>query len=696
MYDCSQKRDRTLGSLAAAPPLGTRKRHEFDSRHRYESGNGSKGILTLIDSPGELEPSGSFIKRLLARLKSADPHMTQNPKLLGEISAGQMVVLGTMLCLGIFLAFTVPVGAGFDEEQHIRRAWEMSALALIPNSRLGPDMPVPAVLSQLSYRNENIIRPVGLDYWAKYGSLTLGSEGWIYDDASTRSIYSPVLLAPQALVMRYLGRKYDLPVLWLVSGMRLAELFSYLVLIYLAVRLIPFGKWVLLILAATPTLLFQASTVSADAISNGIGFLFVGGILTIAARKSLRWKEVAWVSALTLLLFTAKVNLTPLVILPFLLIRPRSRNERQHFVVLLAIAVMLFVIEVIGWYLLAYSHPAGGTLQTSSPLAQLGFIAGEPLTYLVGLARDLATNGLAYITGWIAAYGFYYWSVPALTYWLFAFALVMSLLADRADPFLTRRTRLLLVGVAALGYLATAIILQLVGEPAGSTNIHVLQGRYFAAFAPLLFLALTGLFSRPHIRHTGWMIGVPAGLGVALFTIGGFLAYHIPCGSSYYQLGLCYQPMYKNWAPEANYSAPVQGNTEYEETFPAECDGVTQVRLWLDASGAESSAATEFVIRGAGNTTSLYDQVIANSKLPTGGWQVLNFRPQWQSNGTSYSVLVRSAAKDSAPGPKLALTYRPEYQVGHLTIGQKASADDLFFQYGCLQGLARGLSILSP
>ena len=79
----------------------------------------------------------------------------------------------------------------------------------------------------------------------------------------------------------------------------------------MAIRLIPFGKWILLVLALSPTALFQAATISPDAISNGIGFLFIAGSLWAAERKEIGWRETGSLVVLIFLLFLAKLNLIP-------------------------------------------------------------------------------------------------------------------------------------------------------------------------------------------------------------------------------------------------------------------------------------------------------------------------------------------------------------------------------------------------
>ena len=155
-------------------------------------------------------------------------------------------------------------------------------------------------------------------------------------------------------------------------------LLSFLLLAWLAVRVIPFGKWTLAILASSPVVILQASTVSANAISNGIAFLFVGASLALVNRKELYWKEWIAFAFLFLILFWGKLNIVPLAILPFVLLRPSSFKMRYGYVLLLLVAVVLLLVEVGGWNLVAYSRlhtaPTG-----TDPIGQIRFMLGKPL-----------------------------------------------------------------------------------------------------------------------------------------------------------------------------------------------------------------------------------------------------------------------------------------------------------------------------
>ena len=87
-------------------------------------------------------------------------------------------------------------------------------------------------------------------------------------------------------------------------------------------------------------------------------------------------------------------------------------------------------------------------------------------------------------------------------------------------------------------------------------------------------------------------------LSALLLYVGGLiLSYHVPCGSEYYRFGLCYQPEYKNWAPEASSSPPVSpAMTLTQEIVPA-CDGMQQLLVWVNSPGTDPAGTTQVTLR---------------------------------------------------------------------------------------------------
>jgi uncharacterized membrane protein len=600
----------------------------------------------------------------------------------GRLHGAEIYLLAVLIISGTIACFLLPISGGYDEEQHLMRVWEMSDYTFLPNEKLGNELPFPRVYWEMSYRRESIVRAVPPDFWKKYGNLSLDAHDYIYN-INTRSVYSPPLLLPQALVMRFLGRSRQWPALTVYYICRLAGLLTYILLTLLAVRLIPYGKWILAILATSPVAILQAATITPDTISNGIALLFIAGSLATAVKKELGRRELISLSLLFLVLFWGKVNIAPLALLPFLIIKPSQYKMRYGYYIVLIISIALFLIEVAGWNLFAYSryHDA---LAGANPSAQIKFIFANPFRFSAILTNNIWMNRIDYLRAWIAIYGLDYWPVPIWTFYLYGAGLLTGLFI-KGDNAPEKRTRMGLVIVYIAGYLGTIVSLYLSYTPAGSELVQGVQGRYFAGIMPLLFLALAGLPLLKQSRVPFYFPVVLAGLSLLLYVTGMYLSYHVTCGSQYYMPGLCYQPNYKNWAPNDRYSEPITKNLSLTQEIASECNRMKELRVWIDASAADPVGITEFTLSDVIRDHKVISLNVLNSKLPNKNWYTLYFPTQPDSNGKLYLLAIREDEKSKA-GPRFSYSLQSEYLEGRLYENNQPVNTDLIFQAGCSAG----------
>jgi len=568
------------------------------------------------------------------------------------------------------------------------RVWELAHLRFIPNEASRNELPYPAIYWNLSYRRPVLVRPVEPGFWTRYGSVPIDGEGYLYAGPKTRSVYSPPLLLPYTLVMRYLGLKLQFSALTVFYASRLAGLATYALLAWLALRLAPFGKWMLAMAALAPTSMFQATTIGADPASNGLALLFLAGCLAASVRKQIGWASWGGLLALSFVLFLAKVNLVFLALLP-LLILPRARfRMRGGYLLLAGAMVTLAVVEVGGWSALAYPH-LSSSASSAPPMAQAEYVVTHPLTVSGVFLSDLWANAPRYLRQWVAEYGYGYGSVPFPTYYLFAAAVLAAWWADSDAGSPSRRTRhgLLLTFLACM--LGTSLSLYLAATPVGATFVEGIQGRYYAAIAPLLGMAGIGAVNlRPSPKAARLAMGFLLG-SLVFFVVGLVLSYHVLCGASYYQSGLCFLPTYKNWAPNERYTSPISPTETLLQEVLAECDGLSEIRVWVNSSGLPAEGNTAVVFRDPSTDRDLATVTVANATLPSGGWLRLSFGPEWRSLGRLYLLRIGSVIGSDPVGTRVALMLREEYPEVKLMENQAPVDGDVVFQYGCAAGLGK-------
>lgn len=605
-----------------------------------------------------------------------------------HISRVENLFILFVLLFGIPMIFLIPPGAGYDEEDHLVRIWEMARGSLLPG-QLGPqEMQYPIVFRDFAYRQQGNSGVIDAAYWEKYRRTSLYEDGIVRRELDTKSVYSPPLLLPQAVAMRLFHRGEDSSALTLFYASRFASLISYLVLGWLSIRLLPDGKWILFVLALAPMALFQAATISPDAISNGIGFLFIAGSLRAAMQNEPGWREAVGLLFLVFLLFLAKLNLIPLVLLPFLIMPPgRFRQPRVYFF-LLAGTVILFLLEVAGWNLIAAARSNPLMANDANPKDQILYIAGYPFTFFINLIKDAITNGWTYFQGWINGYGYFFWTPPLVIAVFFLLGLGAALRIDSTREWIDAKDRLAFGVVFLAGYLATILSVYLTFTPPGVNYILGVQGRYFVVLVLPIFLAISSI-ARPNklsVPDSKWITG-PLTIALALNLAAIYFSFHVPCGATFYRADLCYQPSFRDFPRETRVSSPIADDVTMTQNIQVACNGLGGIRIFMSSPGDRGT--TRFIVQDASSGETLLDTSVVNSKFPTEDWYRLSFEPDWGSAGKEYTLQIIGAESPASHGPQVLFTTELESGLGNLSENGQELQEDILLQYGCTTGLRK-------
>ena len=607
-----------------------------------------------------------------------------------QLSWLEISLLLILSLFGLPMILLIPPGAGYDEEDHLVRVWELSAASFIPGQLPPQELRYPTVFRDFAYRQQGSAGVIDSDFWQSYARAALDEHGFVRREIDTKSVYSPALLLPQAIAMGLFGRIANLPALPTFYICRLAGLLSYLILAWLAARQMPIGKWILLVLAVSPMSLFQAATITPDAISNGIGFLFIAGCLRLAQCQELGWSDVKNLILLIFLLFLAKLNIILLILLPFLLIPPPQFASKKLYSFVLAITIVLFLLEVAGWNWIASRNFNSLLLDEANPNAQLLHMIGNPFAFLQTVLKDLWTNGMLYIQGWINGYGYYYWTPPQIVSFFFVVSLIAVVWADSTARHVDKKYRLAFLLVFTAGYIATIASLYISYTPVGADQVFGVQGRYFIPLAlPLLLILASFPWRRTPALSSAKSVNILLISTLSLNLLGIFLSFHVPCGSTFYQTGLCYRPLFKDFPSEVRASEPISNGKSLTQEIRVACDGLSEVRVLVTPSNAAAQGTTRFVLEDLSSTQVLLATSIANDQIRAEDWLPIRFKPDWDSAGKQYRLEISS--RNGSPDQGLQLFYTPqsEFNLGNSYENGQALEQDLLLQYGCVTGLRR-------
>jgi hypothetical protein len=168
------------------------------------------------------------------------------------------------------------------------------------------------------------------------------------------------------------------------------------------------------------------------------------------------------------------------------------------------------------------------------------------------------------------------------------------------------------------------------------------------------------------------------------FSVGMYLAFYVRCGTSYFQSGLCYQPVYKNWSPDTKYFQPISPTLNLTQWIIPKCNGISSIRIWIDSAGSDPNGNTQFILNDEENDIALANIIKSNFELPRKNWFTLTIPEDWKSGGKWFTLTVQNPQSQPGQGIQVASSIRAEYIDGPLYQNGVALKNDMIFQYGCI------------
>jgi uncharacterized membrane protein len=436
-----------------------------------------------------------------------------------RLRATQVAVL---LCatFGLFFVCATPPLWGSDETFHIARIYQISRGHVFAKD-LGYDRATGGYGGQTPENIYNLILNVNHDQMdnaetgTPFGTKNVGDAS-VYKELGQKPLengkfvqygfpntaaYSPAAYAPDIVGM-WIARLGDFTIQSTVILLRLLNLAVYVVAIYIAMRVLAQSrfKWIVFVIALLPMTLFEASIITADALTNAavivLSALLFRGIL-LRGRPFALW-EATLLLGITVLLPLLKPGY--LVLAPLILLIPASQFPRPRLgsigkYAALGLTVVLF---------LAWTYATRGIADTAAlirpgpgwenvkPGEQMLFIIQHPLSYMTLFARTFLLEDLQYFTEMIGALGFNRVSVPGIVL-VVEVALMAVAVAVTEKIALPKWKSWLLVAAVGAGGVMIATGMYITYADVAAPMLRGIQGRYFIPLLPVLLAAIAVL-----------------------------------------------------------------------------------------------------------------------------------------------------------------------------------------------------------
>ena len=430
---------------------------------------------------------------------------------------------------GIAMAIIGPAVQECDGWEHFVRAMDVSYGNVLGSfTNLTHDdgvIIVPANLQEFNYRLVDEGTGDSNGFVENLRNHTFSDETMLLGfSGSVTSVY----YWPQGLGI-WIGRNLHLSMYMVVILSRVCNLLAFAAITYFAIKLIPFGKNILTVIALMPMTIYQAASDSPDALLNAFCFLFVALCFRYAydEKIQLRWKQLFGLGVLLTLIFMCKYVYICLGLLVFMIPMKRIGTKKQYWK---TFAIAMIPLVLIGGFLLVDMLTSIGTVQASTgDMTQMQFILRNPLSFIKTFLNTV-NNYTFFYTEWLNILGSFQYSLHILKVLIPGIIVVVTVLdTTELSRRMTIKDKMLCVFAAVLS-MAGLLIALYIGDGrmnvVGAGIITGGQGRYFIAVLVPACIALTSRKVVHTIKDFSYKItcamGIMLGYGTLMLMMGSY------------------------------------------------------------------------------------------------------------------------------------------------------------------------------
>lgn len=316
----------------------------------------------------------------------------------------------------------------------------------------------------------------------------------VYDISATA--YTPAIsYAPQAIGIT-IARIFNSPPIVMMYIARFMVMCTWIVLMAFAISLMPKKKWALAALALLPMLIFQAASLSVDAVAYGVLAILFALILKYTTEQThIDYKRAGLLAALFTVVVLSKQVMFVFLLLS-LILPGKSFNSVGDRVVKIALMTIVPLLIFAAWMVIARSVDiTSSAVLHPIPGDQISNILHDPLSYLYVLFRTyFLSYGDGITRSFIGSFGWldtpmaeFFTGVGYIT---LAFLYICNY--ESAKTWLNSKAKLLIALAGVAYFIGVTTAIYVFYDPVKYKSVIGLQGRYFVPVAMMLIPLLYG------------------------------------------------------------------------------------------------------------------------------------------------------------------------------------------------------------
>jgi len=402
------------------------------------------------------------------------------------------------LTFGLLYVFLLPPFQSVDEGMHFYRTYQISTGRLIAKKvhcKIGDELP--KSLSSFYEIYVPFIRNINKKTTTKdithIFKLPLEKDNMVFTEFANTALYSPVCYLTQ-LPGVMIAKALNSPLAVIYYAGRLSNLLSYCLLVYFAIKIIPFFKLPMLLLSLMPMSLSLAGAFTCDVAVLGLNFLWIALILRLIVsykdNKMSPRNIPAIITTAAFLAFLIALTKSYILLLPLIFLIPfQTFKTRKQYILFMTSVIFAAIAGFSIWSL----YISGLTLNMNTTCAdvtsQIIFIKTHPLQYIGILLKTFVIKTPRLIITMIGVLGWQDVKLDWITYIIYPILIYFSVATDNFNFKLRKWQKHLIIINTVIGTIITYTSLYLMWSPVGNNVVLGLNGKYFIPMMlPLLLL----------------------------------------------------------------------------------------------------------------------------------------------------------------------------------------------------------------
>lgn len=392
--------------------------------------------------------------------------------------------LPLLIGTGMIMFLIMSPGSGPDEVYHYYSAFELSNVMMGRQNLSEIEVKYKDTLPLHVNSNYAFVKTIK-DLNIKYDD---NGNVFIYDGVKDRLIQPLSHIGPALGVT--LGRIMRLSFIKVYELGRIFNLSVYIILVWIAIRIVPVNKELLLMFGVLPMYMHQACQMSYDPVVNGVMMIFVAYVYRlIYESKDFSWKNMIVCFLLLGLISPIKVVYSLLVLLLFAVSEDQFGSKKEKFIKIIVITLGVFLILFISKWQDIYNVFWGNDYRISNDSYTPIFVIKKPFEFIKIIIGSIEKNGLEYMKE-VIGYSLSGYTVKIPEYLVLAFWVIIVAVALSGDEYLfkCKIQKLIVIGTTLLGFTTVIFTFIFAYTPYGYPFVQGVQGRYFTPFIiPFLY-----------------------------------------------------------------------------------------------------------------------------------------------------------------------------------------------------------------